>query len=33
MLTHTEPGVLVVAAMDAAIAVLEAEGHDTYITG
>ena len=33
MLAHTEPGVLVVAAMDAAIAVLQAEGHYTYITG
>jgi hypothetical protein len=33
MLTHTQPGVLVVAAMGAAIAVLQAEGHYTYITG
>jgi intracellular sulfur oxidation DsrE/DsrF family protein len=33
MLAHTEPGVLVVAAMGAAIAVLQAEGHYTYITG
>jgi intracellular sulfur oxidation DsrE/DsrF family protein len=32
MLAHTEPGVLVVAAMGAAIAVLQAEGHYTYIT-
>jgi hypothetical protein len=31
MLAHTEPGVLVVAAMAAAIAVLQAEGHYTYI--
>jgi len=31
MLAHTEPGV-VVAAMGAAIAVLQAEGHYTYIT-
>jgi intracellular sulfur oxidation DsrE/DsrF family protein len=33
MLAHTEPGVLVVAAMGAAIAVLQAEGHYTYISG
>ena len=33
MLAHAEPGVLVVAAMGAAIAVLQAEGHYTYITG
>jgi intracellular sulfur oxidation DsrE/DsrF family protein len=32
MLAHTEPGVIVVAAMGAAIAVLQAEGHYTYIT-
>ena len=32
MLAHTEPGVLVVAAMGAAIAVLQAEGRYTYIT-
>jgi len=32
MLAHTEPGVLVVAAMGAAIALLQAEGHYTYIT-
>jgi intracellular sulfur oxidation DsrE/DsrF family protein len=32
MLAHTEPGVLVVAAMVAAIALLQAEGHYTYIT-
>jgi hypothetical protein len=31
MLAHTEPGVLVVAAMSAAIAVMQAEGHYTYI--
>jgi intracellular sulfur oxidation DsrE/DsrF family protein len=31
MLAHTEPGVLVVATMVAAIAVLQAEGHYTYI--
>jgi intracellular sulfur oxidation DsrE/DsrF family protein len=31
MLAHTEPGVLVVAAMAAAIAVMQAEGHYTYI--
>ena len=33
MLAHTEPGVLVVAAMGAAIAVLQAEGQYSYITG
>jgi len=32
MLAHTMPGVLVVAAMVAAIALLQAEGHYTYIT-
>jgi intracellular sulfur oxidation DsrE/DsrF family protein len=32
MLAHTEPGVLVVAAMVGAIALLQAEGHYTYIT-
>ena len=32
MLAHTVPGVLVVAAMVAAIALLQAEGHYTYIT-
>ena len=32
MLTHTVPGVLVVASMVAAIALLQAEGHYTYIT-
>ncbi len=32
MLAHTLPGVLVVAAMVAAIALLQAEGHYTYIT-
>jgi hypothetical protein len=32
MLAHTVPGVLVVASMVAAIAVLQAEGHYTYIT-
>jgi hypothetical protein len=32
MLAHTVPGVLVVAAMGAAIALLQAEGHYTYIT-
>lgn len=32
MLAHTEPGVLVVAAMGAAIAVLQAEGRYTYIS-
>jgi hypothetical protein len=32
-LAHTESGVLVVAAMGAAIAVLQAEGHYTYIIG
>jgi len=32
MLAHTQPGVLVVAAMVAAIALLQAEGHYTYIT-
>ena len=32
MLTHTLPGVLVVASMVAAIALLQAEGHYTYIT-
>jgi intracellular sulfur oxidation DsrE/DsrF family protein len=32
MLAHTEPGILVVAAMGAAIAVLQAEGRYTYIT-
>jgi hypothetical protein len=31
MLAHTEPGVLVVAAMGAAIAVLQAEGHYAYV--
>lgn len=33
MLAHTEPGVLVVAAMAAAIAVMQAKGHYTYIAG
>jgi hypothetical protein len=32
MLAHTVPGVLVVASMGAAIALLQAEGHYTYIT-
>jgi len=32
MLAHTVPGVLVVASMVAAIALLQAEGHYTYIT-
>ncbi|MBX6359320.1 MAG: hypothetical protein IRZ03_04490 [Acidobacterium ailaaui] len=32
MLSHTLPGVLVVASMVAAIALLQAEGHYTYIT-
>ena len=32
MLTHALPGVLVVAAMGAAIALLQAEGHYSYIT-
>jgi hypothetical protein len=32
MLTHIVPGVLVVASMVAAIALLQAEGHYTYIT-
>ena len=32
MLAHTLPGVLVVASMVAAIALLQAEGHYTYIT-
>lgn len=32
MLAHTVPGVLVVASMVAAIALLQAEGHFTYIT-
>ena len=32
MLGHTVPGVLVVASMVAAIALLQAEGHYTYIT-
>ena len=32
MLAHTNPGVLVVAAMVAAIALLQAQGHYTYIT-
>lgn len=32
MLAHTIPGVLVVAAMVAAVALLQAEGHYTYIT-
>jgi hypothetical protein len=32
MLARTVPGVLVVASMVAAIAILQAEGHDTYNT-
>jgi intracellular sulfur oxidation DsrE/DsrF family protein len=32
MLAHTVPGVLVVAAMVAAIAILQAQGHYTYVT-
>ena len=32
MLAHTVPGVMVVASMVAAIAILQAEGHYTYIT-
>ena len=32
MLAHTVPGVLVVASMGSAIALLQAEGHYTYIT-
>lgn len=32
MLAHTMPGVMVVASMGAAIALLQAEGHYTYIT-
>ena len=32
MLAHTVPGILVVASMVAAIALLQAEGHYTYIT-
>ena len=32
LLAHTVPGVLVVAAMDAAIALLQSEGHYSYVT-
>jgi hypothetical protein len=32
MLAHTMPGVMVVASMVAAIAVLQSEGHYSYIT-
>jgi hypothetical protein len=32
MLAHTVPGVLVVASMGAAIALLQGQGHYTYIT-
>ncbi len=32
MLAHTQPGVLVVAAMTAALALLQAQGHYTYIS-
>lgn len=32
ILAHTEPGILVVAGMAAALALLQAEGHYTYIT-
>jgi hypothetical protein len=32
MLTHTQPGVLVVASMTAALALLQAEGHYTYLS-
>ena len=32
ILAHTEPGTLVVAGMAAALALLQAEGHYTYIT-
>ena len=32
MLAHTQPGVLVVASMVAAVALLQSEGHYTYIT-
>lgn len=33
MLAHTEPGILVVAGMSAALALLQAQGHYTYIAG
>jgi hypothetical protein len=33
MLAHTEPGILVVAGMSAALALLQAQGHYTYISG
>lgn len=32
MLAHTEPRILVVAGMAAALALLQAQGHYTYIT-
>jgi hypothetical protein len=32
MLAHALPGVLVVASMVAAVALLQAEGHYTYVT-
>jgi hypothetical protein len=32
VLAHTQTGILVVAAMTAALALLQAQGHDTYIS-
>jgi len=33
MLAHTEPGILLIAGMGAALALLRAQGHDTYVSG
>ena len=33
MLAHAEPGILVVAGMAAALALLQAQGHYTYVSG
>jgi hypothetical protein len=33
MLAHTEPGILLIAGMGAALALLQAQGHYTYVSG
>jgi hypothetical protein len=33
MLAHTEPGILLIAGMGAALARLQAQGHCTYVSG
>jgi hypothetical protein len=33
MLAHTEPGILLIAGMGVALALLQAQGHYTYVSG